>query len=144
MFAIMFQIVMRVFPDFIIFMLSILAISEIFALKIGLLITKAQDKKNLKWVMISFAIQVGIFFFIASPLILMGMTGSFQQGGPDPMLIALFILLALFVDLNILNVLHKLGFKRALLVFGIMMIPFIIIVVIISSVMTMASQVVNQ
>ncbi len=140
----MFQIVMRVFPDFIIFMLSILAISEIFALKIGLLITKAQDKKNLKWVMISFAIQVGIFFFIASPLILMGMTGSFQQGGPDPMLIALFILLALFVDLNILNVLHKLGFKRALLVFGIMMIPFIIIVVIISSVMTMASQVVNQ
>ncbi len=136
----MFQIVMRVFPDFIIFMLSIFAISEIVALKIGLIITKAQDKRNMKWVLISFAIQVGIFFFIASPLILMGMTGSFQQGGPNPLLVIIFILLALFVDLNILNVLHKLGFKRALIVFGLMMIPFIITFVIITSVINTATQ----
>ena len=96
-------------------------------LKIGLVISKAEVRTSSKWLMISFGIQVGMFFFVASPLILMGVSGAFGERGPEIILIIIFLILALFMDINILNVLHKLGLKRALLVFGLMAIPFLMV-----------------
>lgn len=127
------QIRMRLWPDFVIFMLLLLCVIEIVVLKIGLAITKAQERKSMRWVAISFFIQAGVLILIASPLILMGIGGAFDQGGPPVALIFLFIVLSLFIDLNVLNVMHRLGFKRALAVFGLMLIPLIIVIVIITS-----------
>ena len=96
-------------------------------LKIGLVITKADVRNSFKWVLASFGIQVGMFFFVASPLIIMGLSGAFDEGGPAVVLIIIFLILALFIDLHLLNVLHQLGFKKALLVFGLMAIPFVFV-----------------
>jgi len=96
-------------------------------LKIGLVATKAEVRTGIKWVLISFGIQVGMFFFVASPLILMGVSGAFGEQGPEIILIIIFIILALFMDIHVLNVLHQLGIKRALLVFALMAIPFLIV-----------------
>ena len=96
-------------------------------LKIGLVITKAEARTGFKWLIASFGIQVGIFFFVASPLMLMGSSGALGGQRPEIYLIVIFIILALFMDVNILNILHKVGLKRALLVFGFMAIPFLMI-----------------
>ena len=126
------QIRMRFFPDFIFFfLLPIIALTEIVVLKIGLKLTHAPEHKSMKWVLASFGIQVAVIFFVASPLILLGLIGQFQG---DPSLIIAFILLALFIDLNILNAIHKLGFKKALVVFVLMMIPVAIMMGIIGSI----------
>jgi hypothetical protein len=86
---------------------------DILLLKLGLTITKAQEKKNMKWVAGSFGIQLGIIFFIGSPLILYGMIGRFQG---DPGLIIPVVLFAVFIDLHVINVIHKIGLKRSLVV----------------------------
>ncbi|MHA1147363.1 MAG: hypothetical protein ACTSR8_03880 [Promethearchaeota archaeon] len=117
---------MRFFPEFVFFfLLPILFTVEVVVLKIALSLTHAPEKKNLKWVLASFGIQIAVIFFVASPLILMGMTGGFdgeESGG----LITAFIFLALFIDMNILNVIHKLGMKKAFIVFIAMLIPFFV------------------
>ena len=94
----------------------VLIVADIFILKIGLSITKAQEKTNFKWVAGSFGIQFGIIFFISAPMILGGLTGQMSEGGPSPLLIALTIIFSSFIDLNIINVLHKIGMKRALII----------------------------
>ena len=96
-------------------------------LKIGLIITKAEARTGFKWLIGSFGIQVGIFFFVASPLILMGVSGAFGEHGPEIVLIIIFLILAFFMDVHLLNVLHRVGLKRALLVFGFMAIPFLMV-----------------
>ena len=96
-------------------------------LKVGLLITKADVRTSFKWLLASFGIQVGMFFFVASPLILMGVSGAFGRGGPAIVLIIIFLILAMFMDLHLLNVLHQLGLKKALLVFGLMALPFLFV-----------------
>ena len=96
-------------------------------LKIGLVITKAEARTAFKWLIGSFGIQVGMFFFVASPLILMGVSGAFGEHGPEIILIIIFLIVALFMDIHILNVLHRVGLKRALLVFGFMALPFLMV-----------------
>ena len=96
-------------------------------LKIGLVATKAETRTGYKWLMASFGIQVGMFFFVAFPLIFMGVSGAFGEQGPEIVLIIIFIIIALFMDIHVLNVLHQLGLKRALLVFALMAIPFLIV-----------------
>ena len=96
-----------------IIIIIVLFLGDIFLLKIGLTITKAQVKKNMKWVAGSFGIQLGIIFFIGSPLLLFGMIGKFQG---DPGVILPVVIFSVFIDLNIINVLHKIGLKRSLVV----------------------------
>lgn len=98
-------------------------------LKLGLIVTKAEVRTGFKWVLISFGTQVGIFFFAGGPLMLLGFAGE-MEGGPPVVLIIIFILLALFIGVNILNVMHQLGMKRALIVFAMMLIPFLVVDVI--------------
>jgi len=96
-------------------------------LKIGLFATKAETRTSFKWLLASFGIQVGMFFFVASPLIIMGVSGAFGRQGPEIVLIIIFLILALFMEINVLNVLHQLGLKRSLLVFALMAIPFLMV-----------------
>jgi len=73
----------------------------------------------MKWVAASFGIQFGIIFFVASPLILLGMMGRLAgeggEGGEGGIII-LVILFSLFIDLNVINVIHKIGLKRSVVV----------------------------
>ncbi|MFX1309422.1 MAG: hypothetical protein ACFE8C_06960, partial [Promethearchaeota archaeon] len=84
-----------------------LIVGDIFILKIGLAITKAEEKTNFKWVAASFGIQFGLIFFISTPMILGGWTGQYSEGGPHPALIALTVIFSAFIDLNVINIIHK-------------------------------------
>ena len=92
---------------------AVLILGDILLLKIGLAITKAQERKNMKWVAGSFGIQFGIIFFISSPLILYGMIGRFEG---NPGVIAPVLLFSVFIDLNVINIIHKIGLKRSIVV----------------------------
>jgi len=59
------------------FIIAILLIcGDILILKIGLTITKAEEKKNFKWVAGSFGIQFGLIFFITSLVAFILTSGS--------------------------------------------------------------------
>ncbi len=107
-----------------------LILFDILLLKIGLLITKAEVKKNLKWVVASFGIQFGVIFFIGSPLILYGMIGRFQG---DPGIIMLVVFFAVFIDVNIINLIHRIGLKRSIVVMFFIVIPIVFAMVTIAS-----------
>jgi hypothetical protein len=95
-------------------------------LKLGLVLTKAEVRTSFKWVLVSFASQVGIFFFVGGPLMLLGFAAE-MEGGPPGVLILIFILLALFMGIHVLNVMHKLGIKRAFIVFLMILVPFLVV-----------------
>jgi hypothetical protein len=61
-------------------------------LKIGLLLTKAEVRTGFKWLLASFGFQVGTFFFVGGPLMLLGFAGE-MEGGPPVVLMIIFILL---------------------------------------------------
>ena len=111
----------------IIYVMIIAFIVGLVLLKVGLVVSKAETRTGFKWLLGSFGIQVGMFFFVGSPLILLGISGAFGEQGPEIILIIIFLVLALFIELNLLNILHRLGMKRALLVFGLMVAPFLIV-----------------
>ena len=109
------------------FFFPLMFILTLILLKIGLVITKAETRTGIKWVLISFGIQVGVFFFVAGPLMLAGFSET-DGGGPPAILIILFVIIALFMDVNVLNITHELGLKRALIVFIFIFIPFAFVV----------------
>ncbi|MFX1390659.1 MAG: hypothetical protein ACFE9Z_11390 [Promethearchaeota archaeon] len=100
-----------------------LIIGDIFILKIGLAITKAEEKSSFKWVAGSFGIQFGLIFFISAPMILEGLIGGFSNGGPNPAIISLVIIFSLFVDINVINVIHKIGLKKSIIIGLLIMVP---------------------
>ena len=60
------------------------------------------------------------------PIFLSGFTGE-MKNGPDIGLIIGIMCVGLFIDLNIINVLHQVGILRALFIFVLEIIPVIII-----------------
>ena len=69
-------------PDFgpgLIVLIIIAFIVGLIMLKIGLVVTKAEARTGFKWLLWSFGLQVGMFFFVASPMILLGISGAFQH-----------------------------------------------------------------
>jgi len=104
--------------------MGVFAAGDILLLKLALVVTKAQKKTQMKWVAGSFAIQFGIIFIISSPLFLQAFMGSFK-GELD--VIIPIVILSLFIDLNVINVLHQVGLKRS---FGILLITFVPIIIV--------------
>ena len=104
--------------------MGVFAAGDILLLKLALVVTKAQKRTRMKWVAGSFAIQFGIIFIISSPLFFLGFMGKFQ-GEPDA--IIPIVILSLFIDLNVINVLHQVGLKRS---FGILLIIFVPIIIV--------------
>ena len=114
---------METIRPFIIIALLLLGGALIF--KIGLSLTKADVKTNMKWVFGSFFIQFGIIFFISAPMILAGATGEFENGGPNSGMIGATIIFSAFIDLQIINVIHKLGMKRSFVLVIFVLIPIV-------------------
>ena len=96
--------------------IGVLLFLGVLIFKIGLLATKAQVKTNAKWVFGSFFIQFGLIFFISIPIMLGGITGDSSNGGPDDGLIATVIIFSAFIDVQVVNIIHKLGMKRSLII----------------------------
>ena len=92
-------------------------------LKLGLATAKSKTRKGFKWLAISIIMQLFIVALLASPFILTGFAGGFDDD--EPGLIIFAIVLAIFMDLNIINILHKTGLKKALLCFFLMIIPLV-------------------
>lgn len=80
----------------------------------------------MKWVAGSFAIQFGIIFIISSPLFLLGFMGKFK-GEPDA--IIPIVILSLFIDINVINVLHQVGLKRSFVILLLTFVPLILIMI---------------
>ena len=95
--------------------MGVLIVVDIIILKIGLVITKAKIKTDMKNVALSFFIQFGLIVFISTPMIFQGSLGYFDQGLP-PGLIMATILFSAFIDWQIINIVHKIGLKRAFIV----------------------------
>jgi len=105
--------------------LPILIGIELIVLKIALVIVKAKERSGMKWVVISILAQIGMFLFVAIPLFLIGLTGGFKP--ESTFLIIIIIIVACFLDFNLINVIHRLGMKRAFAVFIFFLVPLIII-----------------
>ena len=106
--------------------MGVLAAGDILLLKLALVVTKAQKRTRMKWVAGSFAIQFGIIFIISSPLFLLGFMGKFQ-GEPDA--IIPIVILSLFIDINVINVLHQVGLKRSFVILLLTFVPLILIMI---------------
>jgi hypothetical protein len=122
---VLFQVDIPSIKDFIpLILLGLFIGGGIILLKLGLIITQAETKRDMKWVAISFLIQFGVVFFISTPLFLMGIIGAFDEGPPFGAIIPIIILSA-FIDLNVINIIHRLGLKRAIWVLILIIGPII-------------------
>jgi len=106
------------------------AAGDVLLLKLGLVITKSQKRTRMKWVAGSFLIQFGTVFIISSPLFLLGIMGAYQG---EPQGLIPIIILSIFIDFNVINILHQIGLKRSLVVVILTFAPIMIIMVIFGS-----------
>ena len=98
--------------------------------KIGLKITKAETRNGLKWILISLGIQIGVILAVVAPIFLSGMSTGF---GSDFLGYAIpFGFLALFMDWNVINVIHQVGMKRSFVLLIFMIIPLALFGVLLS------------
>ena len=105
--------------------------SGVLILKIGLAVTKAESKTNMKWVAGSFFIQYGVTLFITLPMqldmILAFMSGSYSSyQGPPPSLIAIVVIFSTFIVVNLINTIHKPGIIRSFIIALMILGPIII------------------
>ena len=122
----LYQLTVPASPEFVFLLfVPILLIVEIIVLKVALIVVKAEDRKGIKWVAISILIQLGVILFTCIPIILIELIGGL--GGGYAFLVIIIIIVALFIDFNVINVIHRLGMKRALIVFIFFLIPIIIV-----------------
>jgi hypothetical protein len=88
-----------------------LLVLGIFILKIALAISKAEVRRNMKWVAGSFIIQFGLIFFISSPMMLHQI--FIVHGEPRLEMIIPTIIICFFIDMNAINVIHRIGIKKS-------------------------------
>ena len=100
------------------------AIGDIFLLKLALIITKTKKRRKMKSVMYSFLIQFGVVFLVGSPLLILSLFGQFEG---DPGAIITVSVLGLFLDINLINVIHNIGLKRSLVVGLLVIVPMILV-----------------
>ncbi|MBN1799929.1 MAG: hypothetical protein JW891_00390 [Candidatus Lokiarchaeota archaeon] len=96
-------------------------------LKIGLVAAHAEVKREWKWVFASAFMQAGAVFFVMLPLFFNMLLETNMEGGPPVGLLLGLMSLGLFIDLNILNMFHRIGIKKALIIFLFEIIPVVII-----------------
>jgi hypothetical protein len=111
----------NVMKDYVPFIFAGLMIfGGILILKIGLAITKAESKTNIKWVAASYLILYGVTLFVSSPMLLdMFLSEMECQGipdcyyGPEGGMIAISVIFSVFLVLNLINIIHKPGLGRS-------------------------------
>jgi len=107
-----------------IFLILGLIVADLVLLKVGLALTKAERWKRMKWAVASYFIQFGVIFAIGSPLFLLGMIGAFKG---DPAAIIPVVIISAFADMNIVNIIHRIGLKRSLVVVILILVPMIFV-----------------
>ncbi|KKL58535.1 hypothetical protein LCGC14_2224420 [marine sediment metagenome] len=100
-------------------------------LKIGLAMTNAESKTNMKWVAGSFFIQFGVTVFISVPMILdMILDPDFGTPEfdylPPPFLLTIIVIFSLFVVANMINTIHQPGIIRSIVITLLILGPIII------------------
>ncbi len=113
--------------------MGVLLLVGVLVFRIGLAITKANVKINTKWVFGSFFIQFGLIFFISTPMILSGVSGGFVSGGFNIGMIAPIIIFSAFIDMQVVNVLHRIGLKRSLVIVILILIPISFAILLLSN-----------
>ncbi len=105
--------------------------SGVLILKIGLAVTKAESKTNMKWVVGSFFIQFGVILFISTPMFFdMFLHPNF--GTPNfiypipPSVITMIVIFSIFIVLNLINTIHKPGIIRSFVITLLILGPIII------------------
>jgi len=100
---------------------ALLVIGGIIIFKLGLVVTKAESKTDFKWVAGSFLIQYGVTLFISAPMLLdmvlalmIGTSNDYR--GPEPGSIALVVIFSSFIVVNLINMLHKPGIIRSIII----------------------------
>lgn len=88
-------------------------------LKIILSLTRVERRTDMKWVAISFFIQFGIAIFISAPMafdkILIGMS-PVKYEGPQTLVVVPTIIIGVFILINFVNMLHKPGIRRSIII----------------------------
>ncbi len=114
--------IFRLSPLFVLIPLYLITVIIVF--KIGLLIVKARERKSIYFVIISVFAQIGTIFLLFIPILLFGVAENWNMSYAPQL--TLFIILALFIDFNLINILHKLGLQRTAVVFLFFVIPTLI------------------
>ena len=100
-----------------------LVIIGIIVLKICLKITKAEKRTDIKWILISIGMQVGVVMLCSIPMMLAGFSGAFNDSdGPPPEMFPV-LFLAIFININLVNVLYEVGIGKSIFIFLIFLIP---------------------
>jgi hypothetical protein len=99
---------------------GVLILAGIIILKIGLAITRAQSKTNIKWVAVSYLLQYSVTLFVSSPMLLEMILNAMEcsggpcyDTGPDPGFIAMAVIFSVLLVVNLINLLHKPGILRS-------------------------------
>ena len=100
---------------------ALLIIGGLIIFKIGLAVTKAESKTSFKWVAGSFLIQYGVTLFISAPMlldmVLASMVGTNNNNqGPEPGSIAMVVIFSTFIVVNLINMMHKPGIIRSIII----------------------------
>ena len=98
-------------------------IFSVLLLKLGLKFVKAERRRTFKWTAISFFLQVLVIFMMGSPFILLGFANALSDKGPPMGIIILMVVIAVFIDMNVINVIHRTGLLKSLWPFLLMAIP---------------------
>ncbi|MHA1987622.1 MAG: hypothetical protein ACW98D_13370 [Promethearchaeota archaeon] len=100
---------------------ALLIVGGIIIFKMSLVATKAESKTSLKWVAGSFLIQFGVTLFISAPMLLdmvlalmFGAPNNYR--GPEPGTIAMVVIFSTFIVVNLINMMHKPGLIRSIII----------------------------
>ena len=100
---------------------ALLIVGGIIIFKMSLVATKAESKTSFKWVAGSFLIQFGVTLFISAPMlldmVLASMVGTSNNNqGPEPGSIAMVVIFSTFIVVNLINMMHKPGIIRSIII----------------------------
>ena len=88
-------------------------------LSLGLAITRAQERKSIKWVAVSFFIQFGVAIFFSAPLALekiLAIVYKTKYEGPQTPAAVAVIAVSVFILVNFINMIHKPGIINSIVI----------------------------
>ena len=100
-------------------------ITSVLLLKLGLRFAKAERRRTFKWTAISFFLQVLVIFILGSPFILLGFANAMNDKGPPVGIIIFMVVIAIFIDMNVINVIHQTGLLKSIWPFLLMVVPIV-------------------
>ena len=100
-------------------------LASVLLLKMGLKFVKAQRRRTFKWTAISLFLQILVIFMLGSPFILLGFANALNDKGPPMGIIIFLIVIAVFIDMNVINVIHQTGLLKSIWPFLLMVVPIV-------------------